>query len=279
MDSTLDIFGRSVGLFYTVFAPVAAYFLLRILAPLRMRYIALGVFGFVVIVLLGRTPVGYVAFALAARLLAEWHSPPSEFAKTFLYGFCYRAAFALLNEAACFVLLKYFASRRQGPGPGFAYALGAAGAYCLVLANSEFHYLQLALVENGLPPTARALVFGIPQGAGAVYRLLIALILASLVWRGIVETKWRLIGIAVLLDVGLTAVFSLLLALRPLTPYIVYESLFGLIILLSYFWAPPLLRLRARFARFREGKPMIEDNGGVRTGLLSAWRDQRRRND
>jgi uncharacterized membrane protein YhfC len=276
MDSMLDIFGLTLGMIYTVFAPVFAYFLMRTFAPLRVRDIALGVFGFVVIVVLGRTPVSYVAFALAARLLAEGHSP-SEFATTFLYGFCFYSAFGLLNEAACFLLLKYFASRREGPGPGFAYAIGAGGAYCLMLANNELHYLRFAMAANGQNSLTHIFAYGIPQGAGAVYRILMEIVLASLVWRGIVERRWGLIGAAVLLDVGLAATFSFFLALMPLTRYVTYESLFGLIVALSYFWAPPVLRLRARFMGLREGEPVIEDTGTVRAGLLSTWRAQRRR--
>jgi hypothetical protein len=279
MDSSLDIFGRAVGLAYTVFAPIAAYFLLRALAPLRLRDVVLGVFGFVDVALLARTPVSHAAFALAERLLAEGHSPPSEFAKTFVYGFCYYGAFALVNEAACILLLSHFGSRRHGSAPAFGYAIGAAGAYCLVLANREFHYLQLAWVENGDYSSARAFIYGIPQGASAIYRVLIEVILANLVWRGIVEKKNGLIGGAVLLDVGLTAISVLLVTLMPRTPYFVYDSAFGLVIVLSYLWAPPVLRLGARFARWREGGSTSADDGSAPTGLLQTWRNQRWRDD
>jgi hypothetical protein len=279
MDSSLDIFGRVVGLAYTLLTPIAAYFLLRPLAALRMRDIALGVFGFVVIVLLARGPVGYVASALAERLLAEAHSRPSEFALIFSFEFCFYGAFALLNEAACFVLLKHFASQRQGPGPGFAYAIGVAAVYCLMLANNEFHHLQFALGANEQDPLAHAFAYGISQGVDVVFRVLVEVILASLVWRGIVERRWGLIGAAVLLDVGLAATFSWFLALKPFTPYVVYESFLGLVIALSYFWGPHVLKLSARFARFREGKRMFEDGGSDGAGLLSTWRDQRWRDD
>jgi hypothetical protein len=279
MDSSLDIFGRAVGLAYTLFTPIVGYFVLRAFAPLRMRDIALGVFGFVVIVLLARGPVGYVASALAGRLLAEANSRPSEFVLFFVSGLCFFSALALLNEAACFVLLKYAGSQRQGPGPGFAYAIGAAAVYCLMLATSEIRSLQLAWVGNGDYVSAHAFAYGTPQGASAVYRLLIEVILASLVWRGIVEKKSGLIGGAILLDVGLAATFSVLLALSPLTPYFIHESLFGLVIALSYFWLPPVLRLRARFVRPRTSEPVIEGDGSVRAGLLSTWRDQRWRDD
>jgi uncharacterized membrane protein YhfC len=280
MVSTLDIFGLTLGLAYTVLAPIAAYFLLRNFAPLRARDIALGVFGFVIIVFLTRTPVDYVALALAERIFAEGRSHGQTFV-SFLFGFCISAAFALQNEAACFLLLKFFASRRDGPGPGFAYAIGAGGAYCLVLANGELNDLRWALTANefGAVSHAYAFAYGIPRGAGAVYRLLIEVVLASLVWRAILERKWRLIGAAALLDIGLAALLSLLLALVPFTGYITYESLFGLVVALSYFWAPPVLRLRARLARFREDRIAVEDDGSVRRGLLSTWRDQRWRND
>jgi uncharacterized membrane protein YhfC len=279
MDSSLDIFGRAIGLAYIVCAPIAAYFLLRARAPLRARDIALGVCGFGVMFVLRRTQLGDVGLALAASLLAEWHSPRSEFTTKFVFEFCYYGEFALLNEATCFLLLRHFASRRDGPGPGFAYAIGAAGAYCLMMANDELRYLLFTLSANGRDILTHLFAYGIPRGVGAVYRILIGTILASLVWRGIVERRGGLIGGAVLLDVGLTAAFSLFTSLMPHTPYVVYESLFGLVIALSYFWAPPVMRLRARFLRFRKSEPVIEDDGSVRAGLLSTWRNQRWRSD
>jgi hypothetical protein len=194
MVSTQDIFGLAVGMFYALVAPIAAYFLLRTFATLRARDIALGVLGFIAIVALNQTLLRPVAFALA-RLVESDSRFQTAFWGLVLPEAFSRSAFAFSNEAACFLLLSYFATRREGLGPGFAYALGAGAAYCLMTANREFHELRLALVINeygayatfGISATdsenflAVAFAYGIPMGAGAVFRFLIEIVLAHLV--------------------------------------------------------------------------------------------------
>jgi uncharacterized membrane protein YhfC len=296
MVSTLDIFGLAIGMIYTICAPIVGYFLLRTFAPLRVRDIALGVFGFFVILVVSRTLVGQVAFFIAELVQTKGHLQ-SIFSTLFLFDFFFHGAFSLLNETACFLLLKYFAPRRQGYGPGIAYGIGAGSVICLVFANTELGSLRLAstINEYGLEAAlgqgvrvssnflTDAFAHGIPTGVGAVSSLLIEIVLASLVWRGILEGKGKWILIAILLDMSLAAALSLLSALAvtfslPI-PVTAYPSLFGLVLALSYFWAPPFLRWKATLARLRQDRIVVNDDGSVHRGLLSTWRDQQRRSD
>lgn len=297
MVSTLDIFGLAVGSFYAFIAPIAAYFLLRTFVSLRARDVALGVLGFIATVILNKTIVGPFAIALNGLIESKGYIPGGIFTSLFLFQFSYHGTFSLLAETLCFLLLKYFATRGEGFGPGIAYAIGAGGAYCLVIADAELDNLLRALATNEYGPGAAfgqgarvsqdflayAFAYGIPMGVGAVFRVSLGIVLASLVWRGILERRWKFVGAAVVLDVGLQAAFWFLSALSTTfalnIPLSGYDSLFGLVAALSYFWLPPVLQWRARLVQISKDRLVVEDDGSIRPGLLSTWRRQRWRGD
>ena len=287
MVSTQNIFGLMVGAFYAAFAPIGAYLLLRTFVTLKARYVALGVLVFILCLILNRMLVGSAMLAIGAMTQSSIGYSNSVFWSIFLYKFPFDAAYALLNLAACFLLLKYFASRQEGLGPGLAYAIGAGGFYCILIADYELHDLQLALTTNeyGLQAAfgpgmrisgdflASNFAYGIPRGAGAVFHLLFEIILASLIWKGILEKRWTPVAAAIGLSVGLSAALGVLAALVLFVPFTVYDSLFGIAAVGALVWREPILNWLDRIA------PRRSPGEAGPPSLWSTWLDQARRND
>jgi len=281
MVSSLEIFGLSVGLVYALATPFAAYFLFRRPLALKARDIVVGIAGAYIAAWFRRAIVEPAIQALFAFLMREHFGLGFNF---FLYDFLLRSATQIEAALTCFVLLFIFASTTSGRGPGFAYGLGAGGAYCLQRAAGLYLYLQWASSANGdgqlewwgESPEILTKFFsqGIPNGAGAVAHFLVAVGLSLLVWKSVREKRWAPVGAAILVAIAWNIVQVLaagLPALRaphsvesPVSPEIL-DSVLGLVIVALLYWLAPILEALGASARRRaEREP----------GLLSVWRDQ-----
>ena len=153
MVSSLDIFGLTLGLFYAVFTPLAAYFLYRIPLALKLRDVALGAFGYFATYGLHRM-IGRPALSALFDVLGRTHYDPDPRAFIFFYNWLLQSAAAIQGAFICFLLLSLFASRKQGLGPGIGYAIGAGGAYCFAIrAHVAYQHLQWALASNENGPS------------------------------------------------------------------------------------------------------------------------------
>jgi uncharacterized membrane protein YhfC len=285
MVSSLDILGLGLGFLYAVAAPIAAYYLFRNPLNLKLRDIAVGAVGYFAADGLYKALVRPALTALIeAMQSANYYPNPSVF--RFFENWSFRSAFAVQSELICFLLLSFFASQRRGWGPGVAYGVGAAGVYCIAFrAHIELQHLQWAVATNENGPEAlfgdradspgfltRMFSYGIPYGAGSIAHFLIAIGLSVLVWRGVLEVKWKLVGLAVLIDVALAAPLPLIDALRlPISPN-AYDSLLGLSVVACLWWRRPLSEWSANGFRTRLDRKTRQS--GV-AGLFSSWLDQR----
>jgi hypothetical protein len=162
--------------------------------------------------------------------------------------------------------------------------MGAGGAYCLQRAADLYLYLRWAFSANGdgqrqwwgESPEMLTKFFsqGIPNGAGAVAHFLLAIGLSLLIWKGLREKRWALVGAAILVAIAWDIVQMLAERLpalgaphsfeSPVSPEIL-ESGLGLVAVALLYWRAPMLEAFDAFARRRAGRE---------PGLLSVWRDQ-----
>ena len=281
MVSSLEIFGLSLGLVYALATPVAAYFLFRRPLALKARDIFVGFVGASIAAGLRRAIVTPAIQALFAFLMREHFSLGFNY---FFYDFLLRSATQAATALTCLLLLFVFASTTSGRSPGFAYGLGAGGAYCLQRAAGLYLYLRWASSANGdgqlewwdESPEILTKFFsqGIPNGAGAVAHFLVAVGLSLLIWKGLREKRWALVGAAILVAIAWDIVQMLAERLpalgaphsfeSPVSPEIL-ESGLGLVAVALLYWRAPMLEAFGAFARRRAGRE---------PGLLSVWRDQ-----
>jgi uncharacterized membrane protein YhfC len=281
MVSSLDIFGLGLGFLYAVTTPIAAYILFRNPLNLKLRDIGVGAVGYFATDGLHKALVRPALMALIeAMQSANYYPSPSVF--RFFENWSSRSAFAVQSELICFLLLSFFASQRKGMGPGVAYGVGAAGVYCVAFrAHIELQHLQWAVATDENGPEAlfgaradspgflvRMFSYGIPYGVGSIVHFLIAIGLCVLVWRGVLEAKWKLVGLAVAIDVALAAPLPLIDALQlPISPN-TYDSLLGLLVVACLFWRGPLSEWSTN--RFRTWLDREARQSGL-IGLFSSW--------
>jgi hypothetical protein len=291
MVSSLDIFGLTLGLFYAVFTPLAAYLLCRIPLALKLRDVALGAFGYFAAYGLHRT-IARPALSALFDVLGRAHYDLDPRAIIIFYNWLLQSAPAVQGALICFVLLSLLASRKQGLGPGMGYAIGAGGAYCLAIrAHVAYQHLQWALASNENGPESvfrsganspeflnRMFAYGIPYGAGSVPHFLIAIAVSLLIWKGVLERRWAPAVAAILIEVVQAALFVFVESIPSRTSSNTFDSLIsrdtydsalGLIIVALLYWRAPILN----------GLRSVSGVGSDReAGLLSVWRDQAWRN-
>ena len=295
MVSSLDIFGLELGLFYAVFTPIAAYFLYRVPLNLRLRDIALGVFGYFATYGL-HWIVARPAIAFLFGLFESARYDPDPRAFIALYNWLLQSAVAVEGAVIGFLLLRFLASRKQGLGPGMAYGIGVGGAYCLAIrAHVAYQHLQWAFASNENGPEsvfrsgasspeflAAMFSYGVPYGAGSIPHFLIAIAVSLLVWAAVLEKRWAPVGGAIVIGVVQAGLFVLAAsppprAARytfdsPISPN-TYDSILGLAIVALLYWRAPILRRLAKISGIGA------DGEGGATSLLSAWRRQGSRGD
>jgi uncharacterized membrane protein YhfC len=279
MVSSLDIFGLGVGLAYAIATPFAVYWLLGRILSLNRRDAALGALGYVVADALHRL---YVHPILSAILGAFEHSKyhPDPYIHTFTANWLFGFGVVVEMELGAYLLLRAFASRATGIGPGVAYGIGRGAVYCCgVGAPLSLSKLQAAFILNAksVDPLYGVAVspewsvsyfeYGIPQGVSTAAHFMIAVGLSLLVWKSVVEGKRIWLGVAIGIDGALIAPVILIeMGLLPISRN-GYEALLGLLLVGLLCW----LRRRPRGRSSREGDP-----GGL-VELFLTWRGQSRR--
>jgi uncharacterized membrane protein YhfC len=290
MVSTLEIFGLSVGLFYAVVTPFAAYFVFRRPLALRLRHVALGIVGYFIASRLHRAIVGPAVGALFDFLMRA-HFDPGPGVYLFLYNWLRRSVAETESALICALLLFVFASKRSGLAPGAAYAIGSGGGYCFARVVADCVYLQWALSANGSgrfqwwadSPEIFARIFsqGIPHGAGTIAHFLVTVGLSLLIWKGVRERRWPPVRAAILVAVVLEALLVFAASLpslstpnsfdSPFSPEIC-DSILGLFIVALIYWRAQILDGARKLSTIRPGAQ------AEATSLFSVWRAQGRRN-
>ncbi len=125
------------------------------------------------------------------------------------------------------------------------------------------------------------LLQGIPNGAGAVAHFLLAIGLSLLIWKGLREKRWALVGAAILVAIAWDIVQMLAARLpalgaphsfeSPVSPEIL-ESVLGLVVVALLYWRAPICWRRS--ARLPEdalsANPACFPSGAIKAAAKAA---------
>jgi uncharacterized membrane protein YhfC len=281
MIPAVDIFSLILGALYSFLAPIIAYLIGRRRLGLKLRDLALGVLGALLLIAL--------SLLLAILLMEIGFAESSSPARTALYSL---AVGAPLNGAICFVLLRFAASRSPGWAPAVGYGIGFGAFYAIAITGwTQVHDLRLALAVNAIGADSvfyraaaaerfadNAFSYGLPSGVTGITRLMIEIGVAMLAWRGVCARDWKWVAAAIFLDAGSRLPAILLDGLDLPVTGNDYYLLLGLAIISALLFAGPWTGSLRDVAN-HPGEVRADasrDESRAPTGLLATWRNQNR---